>query len=166
MLAEAVVSVIVTMLVVLTLQNLIKTVTVSNRTFHKTDDVVFAYVQLNRFLHEDKVKEAYTLPEVSNSRQGVFIKADKNGEKKTYLVSQYKDMIRVTTSEGGHMPLLLDIKRANFHTKDCLMQIHVTEKDNRSSDLIFKFDTRPKKREKNEFSKKKTAKIESERVIK
>lgn len=166
MLAEAVVSVIVTMLVVLTLQNLIKTVTVSNRTFHKTDDVVFAYVQLNRFLHEDKVKEAYTLPEVSNSRQGVFVKTDKNGEKKTYLVSQYKDMIRVTTSEGGHMPLLLDTKRASFHTKDCLMQIHVTEKDNRSSDLVFNFDTQPKKREKNEFSKKKTAKIESKRVIK
>ncbi|WP_158592476.1 MULTISPECIES: ComGF family competence protein [unclassified Lactobacillus] len=161
MLAEAVFSVIVTLLVVLTLQNLIKTVTVSNRMFHKTDDVVFAYVQLNRFLHEDKVKAAYTLPEISNSRQGAFVKVDEDGQKKTYLVSQYKNMIRVTTSEGGHMPLLLNIKRANFHTKDCLMEIHITEKDNRNSDLIFKFGAQPKKREKNEFSKKKKIKIES-----
>lgn len=142
-LAEAMFSVLITLIVVLMLQNLLKTLTLANKAHHKTDDVVFSYVQLNRFINEEKGIKAYTLPKDSNFSKAVFVKTNKKNETTTYYLTLYKDMVRVTTPKGGHMPLLLNVEKADFLTKDRLIKINVMEKDGRKSELYFKFNSRP-----------------------
>ncbi|MBA1394989.1 competence protein ComGF, partial [Lactobacillus sp. XV13L] len=73
MIAEAVFAVFIALLVVLILQGLLKSLTTADKAGHRTDDVVFAYVQFNRFLKNDAAK-AYVFPKASNSRQAAIIK--------------------------------------------------------------------------------------------
>lgn len=153
-LAEAIFSVFITLLVVLILQDLMKSLTLSNKAEHKTDDVVFSYVQFNRFLNASDVKHAYTLPSKSNFKRAVLVKVDKKNQKKIYLLSLYKNMLRATTTGGGHMPLLLNVRTAFFETKDQQIKIKVTESDGRRSEIYFKLDPKPKKKEKNDQDKK------------
>lgn len=149
LIVEAIYSVMVTLLIVVTLQGLIKTITVSNHLQHHTDDIVFSYVQFNQFLADEDVKTVFAFPEASNSRQAAVEKVTKDGESNIYLLTHYKNMIRVTTPEGGHMPLLLNIKRAFFVTMNRQIKITITEEDGRKSEIYFKLDPIPKKKEKN-----------------
>lgn len=100
-------------------------------------------MQLNRFINEEKGIKAYTLPKDSNFSKAVFVKTNKKNETTTYYLTLYKDMVRVTTPKGGHMPLLLNVEKADFLTKDRLIKINVMEKDGRKSELYFKFNSRP-----------------------
>ncbi|WEV71459.1 ComGF family competence protein [Lactobacillus sp. ESL0785] len=156
LLSEAIFSVLITLFVVITLQNLLKSIATTNKTEHRTDNVVFAYVQFNRFLHDDNTKIIYIVPEYSNSKQVALRKIDKTGEDKIYNLNFYKNMIRATTNLGGHMPLLLDVKRAQFSISDQQVKINVTEADDRQSELYFKVDKRPEKKALNEGKTKKT----------
>jgi len=162
-LAEAVFAVFVTFVVVLILQNLVKSLTLANKVQHRTDDIVFSYVQLNRFIKEKQNIKAFTLPERSNSEKAVFKKIDAQGKDTIYRLTQYKNMLRVTTPEGGHMPLLLDVKRSSFTTNDRMLKIEVTETDGRKSELYFKFNSRPTKKEKEKVlnDRKQKTKIKS-----
>ena len=145
-LAEAMFAVIITLLIVLVLQNLLKTIMLSDKADHKTDNVVFAYVQFNRFLHDD-TKLAYPFPEISTSRQAGIVKVDHDNKSKIYKLNFYKNMVRVTTPDGGHMPLLLEVKKANFVTTNNYIKISITEKDNRSTEIYFKLDAKSKIKE-------------------
>ncbi|BDR60317.1 hypothetical protein KIM322_05780 [Lactobacillus xylocopicola] len=162
MVAGAVFSVLVTLLVVLLLQGLLKSIASADRATHKTDDLVFAYVQFNRFVNEDK-NMAYVLTKESNSRQAALVKIDQKGKKKIYVLTFYKNMIRVTTPEGGHMPLLLGVRTASFESRERQIKITVTEKDKRKSEIYFKLDAKPKEKTKDEPKKNKA---ESKRTIK
>lgn len=153
LLAEAIFSVFVTLLVVLMLQNLMKTILVANRANHKTDDIAFAYMQFNRFFKGKETKTSYVLPTLSSSKQVGVVKIDGNGAQKTYIVTYYKHMIRVTTRQGGHMPLLLNVRNASFATKNRQIKIDVTESDGRKSEMFFKLDAKPKKKGKNDQKK-------------
>lgn len=153
LLAEALFSVFATLLVVLILQNLLKSTTLANKINHKTDDVVFSYVQFNRFLKKQKFKYCYTKPAESTFKNADFEIISKNNEQKFYSINFYKNMIRVTTPEGGHMPLLINVSRASFFTKDEQIKIKVTEKDGRQSEIYLKFDPKPKKEKRNEKKK-------------
>ncbi|MDF7638691.1 ComGF family competence protein [Lactobacillus sp. ESL0791] len=150
LLAEAVFSVFVTMIVVLLLQGLLKTLSTANQKVNYTDDLVFSYVQFNRFLHDGKTQTVYTLPSASKFNKAVFVKLKKDGEKveeKQYSLSVYKSMIRATGENGGHMPLLLNVQMATFVTKDELIKINVTENNGRRSVLYFKLDPRPTRKQ-------------------
>ena len=162
-LAEAVFAVFITLIVVLILQNLLKSLTLANKVQHRTDDIVFSYVQLNRFIKGKSSQRVFTLPERSNSEKAVFEKIDAHGKDTIYRLTQYKKMLRVTTPEGGHMPLLLNVKKSSFTTRDKMLQINVTEADGRKSELYFKFGTRPKNKEKelNEQKQKQKPKTKS-----
>lgn len=161
-LAEAIFSIFISILVILILQNLLVSLKTANNSTHRTDDVVFAYVQFNRFLHEDN-GIVYALPKASNSTKAKLIKQTGDGKKKiekTYILEKYKDMIRSTTNSGGHMPLLLNVKDADFSVKDEELKITVVEKDDRKSELYFKLDPQPKEEKKDEkiATKKTTSK--------
>ena len=162
-LAEAVFAVFITLIVVLILQNLLKSLTLANKVQHRTDDIVFSYVQLNRFIKGKSSQRVFTLPERSNSEKAVFEKIDAQGNDTIYRLTQYKKMLRVTTPEGGHMPLLLNVKNSSFTTRDKMLQINVTEADGRKSEIYFKFGTRPKNKEKelNEQKQKQKPKTKS-----
>lgn len=150
MLVEAVFSIFITLLVVLILQNLMKTMVVANKANHKTDDIVFAYIQFNRFFKGKVTETSYVLPAKSSSNRACIVKVDKNDIQKTYFISYYNHMLRVTTQEGGHMPLLLDVKEASFITKDRQIKVDVTEGDGRKSEMYFKLDAKPSKEEDND----------------
>lgn len=154
LLAEAVFSVFVTLLVVLTMQSLLKSISLAQAREHRTNDVVFAYVQLNHFLRDQNTRAAYVNLKTSNHYRAVVNKISDTGEEKTYVLMQYRNMIRVTTSEGGHMPLLIGVKKAIFSTQDQQLKIALTETDNCRSELIFKLDPKPTKKEKTSANKK------------
>ena len=56
------------------------------------------------------------------------------------------DVLRMRTDEGGHMPLLFQIKKIKCSTSKDSFSILVTEKDGRQSEMFFKTDL-PKKKE-------------------
>lgn len=155
LLAEAIFAVFITLLIVLILQGLIKTIMLSDRAEHRTDDIVFAYVQFNHFLTNEDVKAAYIYPKASTSRQAAIEKVNADGQSNIYLITHYKNMIRVTTPEGGHMPLLLNVKKAFFVTQNSQIKIMLTENDGRQSEIYFKLNEKPRKKVKNEKNKAK-----------
>lgn len=148
LMAEAVFSVFITFLVVLTLQSLVKNISTVKNLVHPNEDLAYSYIQLDRFLHE-KGTFSYTLPDQSNAVEAVFCKIQASGEKKIYIIEQYNNMIRVKTDHGGHMPLALNIYKARFVTKDQMIKFEVTEKDRRDSELIFRLEKKPHENAKN-----------------
>lgn len=150
-LAEAVFSVVITMLVFLTLKDLLFSLQTANQSQIRSNELAYAYVQLNRFLHDKEVEQTYTEPELSNSKQAVFEReATINGKKvkKRYFLQQYGSMIRLTTRSAGHMPLLLNVKQAEFKTKPGRIAVGLYEKDGRYSKLVFKLGSRNNEKDK------------------
>lgn len=140
LLAEAVFSVFVTLLVVLTLQGLLQNLRTANRSHHCDNNLAFAYVQFDHFLHDHAKDTVYTLPKFSNHRRTVIQKITSSGKKKEqkeYILEQYHNMLRCTTDEAGHMPLLLNVKRSDFATKDGQIKVELVEGDGRYSELYF-----------------------------
>lgn len=169
-LAEAIFSIFISILVILILQNLLLSLKTANNSTHRTDDVVFAYVQFNRFLHEDG-GIVYALPKLSTSTKAKLVKRETDDKKKiekTYILEKYKDMIRSTTNSGGHMPLLLNVRDADFYVKDEQLKINVVEKDGRRSELYFKLDPKPKEEKKKDekIKTKETKNTKSKRSAK
>lgn len=152
-LIEAIFSVFITLMIVLILQNLVKNLRCSQKIDHRSDEIAFAYVQFDRFLNEKKTI-TYALPEESNSSQAVFVK-EKDDEKTVYHLEKYRQMVRVTTIHTGHMPLILNVRAADFLTKDRLIKIVVEERDKRKSELYFQLDPKPKENRKIDEKKKK-----------
>lgn len=149
LLAEAIFSVFITVIIVLILQNLLQNLRSAEKLGHKTDEVAFAYVQFDRFLHDDAI--SYSVPNKSHAEMAVFTRVTKKGEKSSYALEVYtkngKKMLRTTTSVGGHMPLLVNLRKADLSTNKEQIKINLTEKDGRKSQLIFKMDDKPKKNE-------------------
>lgn len=149
LLAEAIFSVFITAIIVLILQNLLQNLHSAEKLGHKTDEVAFAYVQLDRFLHDDAI--SYSAPDKSHAEKAVFTRVTNKGEKSSYALEVYikndKKMLRTTTTVGGHMPLLVDLRKVDLKTNKEWIKINLTEKDGRKSQLIFKMDDKPKKNE-------------------
>lgn len=169
--AEVIFSIFITILVIWILQNLLVNLKTANKSNHHTNDVAFAYVQFTRFLKDDNTETAYALPNSSNSYRAVVAKIKRKGKKKVeqhYILEKYKNMIRATTSDGGHMPLLLNIENASFVTIDKQVKINITEKDGRKSELYFKLDPKPVESDKTsgKNDKKDAKKTESKRASK
>lgn len=143
LLAEAMFSIFVTILVISILQNLLLSMKTANRQ-QKTNDLAYAYVQLDRFLHDDA--PAYPILEKSNSERTVFYKKIKEKgkiRKKQYAIEHYDSMIRMTTLSAGHMPLLLHVEKADFLTKPGRIVINIHEEDGRFSQLVFRLEKEP-----------------------
>lgn len=148
LLVDALFAVLVTALCIFTLNNLLMCIKSSEKINHHSNEIVFSYVQFNNFLHDGKA--VYTEPDKGNFKKCVFTKIDKSGGEKTYRIEQYQDMIRVTSTNGGHMPLILHIRAAQFKTEENKILIRVTEHDNRKSDLLFVLDKKKAKEKKHE----------------
>lgn len=167
LLIEAVFSIFITFLCVLVLQGLMKNLLNLKKYQSNANEIAFSYVQLEQFFNE-KNTITYALPEKSTSFKAVLCR-EKDGQKKVYIVEQYRHILRMTTVHSGHMPLLLNIKEASFQTRDRLLKIKIEEKDGRESCLYFKLHSQPVK--KHEQKKKKvkkaiTKKNNSKRIIK
>lgn len=139
LMADAVFSVLVTILCIVTLDCLLMSLKTMNKTNHHENQAVFSYVQFNNFLHDGK--NVYAVPSASNSSRAVFTKVERKGSKKSYRIEKYQDMVRVrATQSGGHMPLILHVRDADFQTSSGQIVMHLIERDGRKSDLYFKLD--------------------------
>lgn len=152
-LAEVIFSLFITILTLSILQNLLLSIKKANLNENQhVDDVVYAYVQLNNFIHAENTKIAYPMENNADSHRTAFARIDKNGKKKIYTIEYYsnKHVLKASTAGvngGGYMPLIFNIKSAKFVTKKDQIIIHIVEKEKGESDLVFKLDERPKKEE-------------------
>lgn len=146
LLTDAIFAIAVTALCLFSLSNLLLcTKSMQKSSFHK-NEIVYSYVQFDNFLHNEK--RVYTQPTESSFKRAVFTKTFQNGSQKTYRIEQYRNLVRVTTTKGGHMPLLLNVQRATFVTGKQNIIIHVIEKSGKKSDLHFMLDKKEIKEEK------------------
>lgn len=158
MLAEALFSLFVTILVLFILQNLLMSIKRANLDQnHHVNEVAYAYVQLNRFMRDKDTKLVYPVRDDANSSFTAFTKVDKNKKEKIYRITHYakKHVLKVSNSEtGGYMPLIFNIQKAEFKTTKDQIIIRVTEYDKGKSDLVFQLDEKPEERDADENEKK------------
>lgn len=155
-LAEAVFSLFVTILVLSILQNLLFCVKKVNlRQNMHVNELAYAYVQLNNFMHDKNTKKIYLIESNFKNKAG-FTKVRKNGERENYFIDFYlhKKALRVYKDKGGYMPLLFNVEQAKFETNNDQIIIHVTETDKRESDLVFKLDKKSEDQDEKSKSKR------------
>lgn len=161
MLAEALFSLFVTILVLFILQNLLMSIKRANlNQNHHVNEVAYAYVQLNRFMHDKNTKLVYPWKDIADSRKTYFTKVNKNNDEETYMIEYYLQKRTIKISKGsekghaGYMPLIFNIRKADFETTKDQIIIHVTEYDKGKSDLVFQLDEKPRERDADEKEKK------------
>ena len=53
------------------------------------NDIAYAYVQLNNFMHTEDTKTVYPIVKDSKSNRIVFMRINKNDEKEQYAIEYY-----------------------------------------------------------------------------
>lgn len=82
MLAEAMFSLFITMMVLLILQNLLLSIKKANLNQNQhVNEVAYAYVQLENFMHAEKIKTVYPLPKLATSNSASFKCIDRKEKK-------------------------------------------------------------------------------------
>lgn len=150
-LLEAVLAIAVTILCAQILFGLIGTLRKVNRQKTGVNEISYSYVQINNFLKESGHVEVSTTGSDPTKivLRKLSDKKKKNGDLiyDTYVIDMSSnDVLRMRTDEGGHMPLLFQVKKIKCSTSKDSFSILVTEKDGRQSEMFFKTDL-PKKKE-------------------
>lgn len=150
-LLEAVFAIAVTILCAQILFGLIGTLRKINRQKTGVNEISYSYVQINNFLKESEHVEVSTTG--SDPTKIVLRKLSDKKKKNGDLIydtcvidMSSNDVLRMRTDEGGHMPLLFQVKKIKCSTSKDSFSILVTEKDGRQSEMFFKTDL-PKKKE-------------------
>lgn len=163
MLAEAIFSVFIVILILIILQNLLLSIKQANASQNQhVNNLAYAYVQLDRFMHRD-AEIVYPVASSASKRRVAFTKINQDDQKESYYIEYYqaKRILKVAKtdsgSSGGFMPLLYEVEKASFKsTKDQII-IQIVEKNKGKSDLIFQLDEKPLESEsKNEKKKVKS----------
>ena len=118
-LAEAIFSLFVTMLVLFILQNLLLSVKKANLSENQhMNEVAYAYVQLDRYMYDEDTKMVYPLVNEGKAKSATFVKVNKDKSEVEYKIEYYlsKRVLKVSKSNGGgYMPnLLLEKIRLSF----------------------------------------------------
>lgn len=169
--AETMLALLITVMCFGILQNTLGIVKKSERLKDPVNEVAYSYVQLDKFLKREDHIEIY--PASSNTKRIVLRKLiskskDDDPIFQNYVVEGYKNMIRLRGIEGGHVPLLLNVKTCEFSYDEDEFTIQVDEEKGGRSELIFKVDkplkiSKKKKIEKDDKSKKTDNKSKNEK---
>ena len=147
MLAEAIFSLFVTMLVLFILQNLLLSVKKANLSENQhINEVAYAYVQLDQYLDDEDTKIVYPLVNEGKGRSATFVKVNKDKSEIEYKIEYYlpKRVIKVSKSDGGgYMPLIFNVQSAKFITRKDKIIIRINEYNKGESDLVFQLDEEP-----------------------
>lgn len=148
MLAEAMFSLFITMMVLLILQNLLLSIKKANLNQNQhVNEVAYAYVQLENFMRADKIKAVYPVTKLATTNSASFKCIDQKGDATTYRIEYYKrNVLKVSGAGKGYMPLLFNIENAIFKTTKDSIIIRVTEKNKGKSDLVFQLDEEQEKK--------------------
>lgn len=146
-LAEAIFSLFVTMLVLFILQNLLLSVKKANLSENQhMNEVAYAYVQLDRYMHDEDTKMVYPLVNEGKAKSATFVKVNKDKSEVEYKIEYYlsKRVLKVSKSSGGgYMPLIFNVQSAKFITRKDKISIRINEYNKGESDLVFQLDEEP-----------------------
>lgn len=164
-LAEAMLAILITILCMQILYSVLSVLKHSDKEKEPINEVAYAYVQMNNFLKENEHTEIDTT--YSNSQKIILKVLDKKASVdkpifKRYVITGYKDMIRVQGIDGGHLPLILNVSKVNFSYGKTIFKISFDEKKMGHSELIFQTDE-PLKIKSNEGKRDKT--IEKDKKV-
>lgn len=153
--AETMLAMLITLMCFGTLQNTLGIIKKSERLKDPINEIAYSYVQLDKFLKREDHIEIY--PVSSNIKKIVLrklVSKEKNGKPvfENYVIEGYKNMIRLRGLEGGHVPLLLNVRSCEFSYNDDEFTIQVDEEKGGRSELVFKVD-KPLKINKKEIEK-------------
>ncbi|MCI1290239.1 MAG: ComGF family competence protein [Lactobacillus sp.] len=177
-LVEVVLSLAVTILCVLTISQLFGCFKLlqaePEKNMSQDSEIFYGYVQLDRFLQKGEWCRVET--DRSDSYRILFTIKDKgkHGQKKTYTLSRYHQMLRLTNQFGqGHMPLIMNVSNAKFKCSRTSMLVSVKERNDKWTDLYFKVtpppdddEERKEKDKKEEKEKNDVKKNKSQRLVK
>ena len=146
-LAEAIFSLFVTMLVLFILQNLLLSVKKANLSENQhMNEVAYAYVQLDRYMYDEDTKMVYPLVNEGKAKSATFVKVNKDKSEVEYKIEYYlsKRVLKVSKSSGGgYMPLIFNVQSAKFITRKDKIIIRINEYNKGESDLVFQLDEEP-----------------------
>ena len=144
-LIEAVVALLITCICVLVLSDATKLIKHVNKKDTQENRIAFCAVQLDEFLY---AKGGFYIDEKQTTSKELVIRkrvaeegtkiTAKNPEFKTYVLEQYRDMIRVRGDTSGHMPLFMGIKKLKIEVKDEQFILSIYEKNNELSQLVYR----------------------------
>lgn len=164
MLGEAVFSLFITTLVLFILQNLLMSIKQANLSENQhMNEVAYAYVQLDRYIHDEDTKIAYPVTKGGRNQRAAFVKVDNKGNEEEYRIEYYlpKHVLKVSKSVGGgYMPLIFNVQSAKFFTKKDKIIIRIDEYGKGKSELVFQLDEEP---DEDKDVKKNKKEIESKR---
>ena len=140
-LAEAIFSLFVTMLVLFILQNLLLSVKKANLSENQhMNEVAYEYV------HDEDTKMVYPLVNEGKAKSATFVKVNKDKSEVEYKIEYYlsKRVLKVSKSNGGgYMPLIFNVQSAKFITRKDKIIIRINEYNKGESDLVFQLDEEP-----------------------
>lgn len=94
-LAEAIFSLFVTMLVLFILQNLLLSVKKANLSENQhMNEVAYAYVQLDRYMYDEDTKMVYPLVNEGKAKSATFVKVNKDKSEVEYKIEYYLETVK------------------------------------------------------------------------
>ncbi|MBP2057867.1 competence protein ComGF [Lactobacillus colini] len=141
--AEAILALMITLMCFTILQNTLGIIKNSEKLKDPANNVAYSYMQLDKFLKRKKHVEIY--PDSSNGARIVLktlVSEKDNGEPvfDTYVIESYHNMVRMSGIDGGHVPLLLNLRSSHFSYDIDEFTISVNEEEGGRSELVFKVD--------------------------
>lgn len=148
-LASAVIGVLITGLCMLSLQLIVNSVMTAKTYKVASNEIGISYVQIKNYLADKGAK--YYNEKLSNSSH-VAIATDKK-LKHNYIIERYysnssqQTMIRIREAgNGGHMPVLMNLRKVSFAGSETGVMINVTENNRKQSQLYFELEQLPQEK--------------------
>lgn len=142
LLVEAIISLVITLFCLIMLTNLLALFKQYRQAEHYGNELVLSYVQLNNFIESSNYIEIDQ--KESNSKKVIF-KREEDGKTTNYVLEYYNSsMLRLTASQGGHMPLLMNVKQSSFDIDNQKLKVRIVEQKNGESEWFFDLTSKNK----------------------
>lgn len=142
LLVEAIISLVITLFCLIMLTNLLSLFKQYRQAEHYGNELVLSYVQLNNFIESSNYIEIDQ--KGSNSKKVIF-KREEASTTTNYVLEYYNSsMLRLTASQGGHIPLLMNVKQSSFDIDNQKLKVRIVEQKNGESEWFFDLTSKNK----------------------
>lgn len=90
---------------------------IKNNRFNKAESSYYKFLDV---LESDKYQ--FKVIEITKDND---VELMSKTDHKKYVLNQYRNMIRLRSENGGHMPLILEVKKVRWNYKRHILQINV-----------------------------------------
>ncbi|MDO4912090.1 MAG: competence type IV pilus minor pilin ComGF [Lactobacillus sp.] len=133
-LIETVIALMISALTVMILQATLLNLKSIKQSKLDCNDIAFAYVQLDKFLHNREVKRCIFYPKKSDQSHAVF-KLERTDGDIEFDLYQVNGKLAL---KPGHIPLLVNVKSTSFAMTKELLTITVVDQNNLKSEIVVK----------------------------